>query len=178
MNILAVDDEYYALELMRHALEEVAGGATVYLCRDVRSAIETATQIKIDVAFLDIHLPERNGIELALDLKKLNPKVMVSSAVLGKRDNHRYFSSMGWSGMEATYQDVAAWLKAGKQDFVAPMMYYPDKSFFPFHRKQSARDGIPRGEDTDPMRKPFSPLFFLRFSLSEYPAGFSLQRLL
>ena len=65
-------------------------------------------------------------------VKRANPKVMVSSAVLGKRDNHRYFSSKGWSGMEATYQDVAAWLKAGKQDFVAPMMYYPDKSFFPF----------------------------------------------
>ena len=65
-------------------------------------------------------------------VKKINPKVMVSSAVLGKRDNHRYYSSMGWSGMEATYQDVAAWLKAGKQDFVAPMMYYPDKSFYPF----------------------------------------------
>lgn len=65
-------------------------------------------------------------------VKKLNPKVMVSSAVLGKRDNHRYYSSMGWSGMEATYQDVAAWIKAGKQDFVAPMMYYPDKSFYPF----------------------------------------------
>ena len=29
MNILAVDDEYYALELLKHALEEVAGGSTV-----------------------------------------------------------------------------------------------------------------------------------------------------
>ncbi len=77
MNILAVDDEYYALELMKHALEEVAGGSTVYLCRDVRSALDVATQNKIDVAFLDIHLPEKNGIELALDLKKLNPKVNI-----------------------------------------------------------------------------------------------------
>ena len=65
-------------------------------------------------------------------VKKINPKVMVSSAVLGKRDNHKYFSSMGWSGMEAAYQDVASWLKAGKQDFIAPMMYYPDASFYPF----------------------------------------------
>ena len=65
-------------------------------------------------------------------VKKINPEIMVSSAVLGKRDNHKYFSSMGWSGMEAAYQDVAAWLRAGKQDFVAPMMYYPDVSFFPF----------------------------------------------
>jgi len=77
MNILAVDDEYYALELMKHALEEVAGGATVYLCRDVRSALQTATENKIDVAFLDIHMPEKNGVELARELKLLNPKVNI-----------------------------------------------------------------------------------------------------
>jgi two-component SAPR family response regulator len=77
MNILAVDDEYYALELMKHALEEVAGGSTVYLCRDVRSALQTATENKIDVAFLDIHMPEKNGVELARELKLLNPKVNI-----------------------------------------------------------------------------------------------------
>ena len=65
MTILAVDDEYFALELMRKALEEAAVGATIYLCRDVQSAIETAEAQKIDVAFLDIHLPQKNGIELA-----------------------------------------------------------------------------------------------------------------
>ena len=77
MNILAVDDEYYALELMKHALEEVAGGATVYLCRDVRGALQTAKEQRIDVAFLDIHMPEMNGVELACELKLLNPKVNI-----------------------------------------------------------------------------------------------------
>ncbi|MBE6627670.1 MAG: response regulator [Ruminococcaceae bacterium] len=77
MNILAVDDEYYALELMRSALEEVAGGATVYLCRDVRSALQTATETRMDVAFLDIHMPEKNGVELARELKLLNPKINI-----------------------------------------------------------------------------------------------------
>ena len=77
MNILAVDDEYYALELMKHSLEEVASGATVYLCRDVRSALSTAPEQKIDVAFLDIHMPEMNGIELARELKRLNPAVNI-----------------------------------------------------------------------------------------------------
>lgn len=77
MNILAVDDEYYALELMKHALEEVAGASSVYLCRDVHTALEIASQNKIDVAFLDIHMPEKNGIELARDLKMLNPKVNI-----------------------------------------------------------------------------------------------------
>ena len=77
MNILAVDDEYYSLELMRSALEEVAGGATVYLCRDVRSALQTATETRMDVAFLDIHMPEKNGVELARELKLLNPKINI-----------------------------------------------------------------------------------------------------
>ena len=77
MNILAVDDEYYALELMKSALKEVAGGATVYPCRDVHSALQTAQAQKIDVAFLDIHMPEKNGVELARELKMLHPKINI-----------------------------------------------------------------------------------------------------
>ena len=77
MKILAVDDEYYALELLKSALEEVAGSSTVYLCRDVKSALTTAEENKIDVAFLDIHMPEMNGVELAHELKLLNPKVNI-----------------------------------------------------------------------------------------------------
>ena len=77
MNILAVDDEYYALELLKRSLEEVAGDSTIFTCRDVQSALKTAEENKIDVAFLDIHMPEKNGIELALDLKKLNPKINI-----------------------------------------------------------------------------------------------------
>ena len=77
MKILAVDDEYFALELMKRALDEVAGGETIYPCRDVQSALEVARQNKIDVAFLDIYMPEMSGIQLALELKRLNPKVNI-----------------------------------------------------------------------------------------------------
>ena len=77
MNILAVDDEYFALELMRSALSEVAAGASVYLCRDVESALNTAMEKKIDVAFLDIHMPGKNGIELARELKMIHPKINI-----------------------------------------------------------------------------------------------------
>ena len=77
MNILAVDDEYFALELMKSALAEVASGANVFPCRDVESALEVARGQRIDVAFLDIHMPEKNGIELARELKMIHPKINI-----------------------------------------------------------------------------------------------------
>ena len=77
MNILAVDDEFYALELMRSSLEEVAPSETLFFCRTVKEAINTATDNKVDVAFLDIHMPEMSGIKLAHELKLLNPKVNI-----------------------------------------------------------------------------------------------------
>ncbi len=77
MNILAVDDEYFALELMKSALDEVASGANVYPCRNVESALDVARGQRIDVAFLDIHMPGMNGVELARELKLINPKVNI-----------------------------------------------------------------------------------------------------
>ena len=77
MNILAVDDEYFALELIKNALEEVAAGAVVYCCRDAYGAINTAKEQKIDVAFIDIHMPGMSGIELARELKLINPKINI-----------------------------------------------------------------------------------------------------
>ena len=77
MNILAVDDEFYALELLKDALNRVATDSTIYLWRDASSALHAAGEQKMDVAFLDIHLPEMNGIQLALELKRTNPKINI-----------------------------------------------------------------------------------------------------
>ena len=77
MNILAVDDEYFSLELMKSALGEVAAGANLFPCLDVQSALQVAKETRIDVAFLDIHMPEMTGVELARELKDINPKVNI-----------------------------------------------------------------------------------------------------
>lgn len=77
MNILAVDDEYSALKLLEKSIVEAIRDATLYVCNDVLSALETAKKYLIDVAFLDIHMPGMTGIQLALELKKTNPKINI-----------------------------------------------------------------------------------------------------
>ena len=77
MKILVVDDEYFALELIKRALSEVASGATIYPCDSVRSALAVANEQRIDVAFLDIHMPEMSGVELARELKRIHPKINI-----------------------------------------------------------------------------------------------------
>ena len=77
MNILAVDDEYYARKLLEEAISEAVSGSMLYLCDEPKSAIETARKNRIDVAFLDIHMPLMSGIELAKLLKDINPKINI-----------------------------------------------------------------------------------------------------
>ena len=77
MNVLAVDDEYYALKMLEGAIREAVEGATLYCCQSPEAALETANKTKIDVAFLDIHLPGMTGVDLAKALKDTNPKINI-----------------------------------------------------------------------------------------------------
>ncbi|MBE6576931.1 MAG: response regulator [Ruminococcaceae bacterium] len=77
MNILAVDDEYHALKMLESAISEAVSDAVVYLCRSSEAALQTAGAVHVDVAFLDIHMAGMNGIELARELKLINPKINI-----------------------------------------------------------------------------------------------------
>ena len=77
MKILAVDDEPHALRLLESAIKETVLDATVYLCQDAQQALCSAREHGVNVAFCDIHMPEMDGIELAYELKKINPRVNI-----------------------------------------------------------------------------------------------------
>ena len=61
---IIIDDEYYAIEVLKSELSLLGGIdviATFESCHDLLLEIE---RLKPDIAFLDIEMPEMIGIEL------------------------------------------------------------------------------------------------------------------
>lgn len=65
-------------------------------------------------------------------VKQAKPWVQVSSSPLGKYNRIPRVPNAGWTAYESVFQDPKAWMQAGKQDMIVPMMYYLHDNFFPF----------------------------------------------
>jgi two-component system LytT family response regulator len=76
LKVLIVDDEKLALSRLNRLLNE-EGILDVTACSSAIEAIKVLTKEKFDVAFLDISMPEMNGLELANTIINLNPKTFI-----------------------------------------------------------------------------------------------------
>ena len=71
MRILLVDDEDMALKHLSSVVSEVALDADIMCFDDCDNAIAEAKRKNFDVAFLDISMPEKDGLSLAKELKDI-----------------------------------------------------------------------------------------------------------
>lgn len=74
MVIYAIDDEKNALEYIARKIKSAEPDAEVITFDNAKDAIESAKKLSFDVAFMDIQMPEIDGISLAKKFKKINPK--------------------------------------------------------------------------------------------------------
>ncbi|MCP9611712.1 family 10 glycosylhydrolase [Coprobacter tertius] len=65
-------------------------------------------------------------------VKQVRHTVKVSAATIGKYRSLPAFPSSGWSCIESVHQDAQKWMKDGKIDFIVPMLYFSERSFYPF----------------------------------------------
>lgn len=77
MKILVVDDERIALEGLVDAIKQVNPSAEIYGFRRARQALEFYKTHLCEVAFLDIQIRNFSGIELAKEVRKINPEVII-----------------------------------------------------------------------------------------------------
>ena len=80
--ILLVDDEYYVREMLTEALE--GEGHSVQVAVNGKHAVESYDS-SFDLVITDIVMPEQEGIQTMLQLKKLNPQVKVIAISGGGR---------------------------------------------------------------------------------------------
>lgn len=78
MKILLVDDEQLQLTRLKETCEHVfPSGTELYDFTNPLLAVEKAEKEKIDIAFLDVAMPQLNGIHLAKKLKALYPNINI-----------------------------------------------------------------------------------------------------
>lgn len=77
MNLLLVDDERLALEMLEDAVSEALPGASCAAFTDATEALEYAANNPIDIAFLDINMVAISGLEFAKHLIAQYSKVNI-----------------------------------------------------------------------------------------------------
>ena len=80
MRCIAVDDEPLALELMETYIAQVPGLELLTTFTDAISAWGFLKKNQVDLVFLDIQMPDINGIQLAKSLDRKNPMVIFTTA--------------------------------------------------------------------------------------------------
>lgn len=79
MNVLIADDEEYARAELQEALERTLPDDKIdfYFAEDHDSALKVIKENHVDIAFLDIQMPGKNGLALAGNIKKASPKTNI-----------------------------------------------------------------------------------------------------
>jgi DNA-binding LytR/AlgR family response regulator len=78
-NCIVIEDEPLAAEILKDYISQIPFLELKYICGDAIYALEVLQENKVDLIFLDIHLPKLQGLDF-LDSLKVPPRVIITSA--------------------------------------------------------------------------------------------------
>lgn len=91
MKIIAVDNDKASLDRIRDHLEKTAPDTDCSFFTDPLAALAKAREEEIDVAFLEVDIPELSGMDLGKYLKELNPYI---NLIYFSKDTDRAYEAM------------------------------------------------------------------------------------
>lgn len=77
MKILIVDDEWAARQELERIIGNVINGPDIHTTSDAEEAFRLSAHNKFDIVFLDLQLPDTDGLTLARRLLEANPKTNI-----------------------------------------------------------------------------------------------------
>ena len=77
MKTLVVDDKAMPRKVLERAVAEAAPEARITACANAAEVLALENVASFEVAFLDIDMPGMNGVDLARELKRLNPRMNI-----------------------------------------------------------------------------------------------------
>jgi len=77
MRTLTVDDKITVVKMIELLLKRIKPDWEHFIFTDPNEALAAAKEQVFDVAFLDVEMPDMNGIELAKRLQVLNPRINI-----------------------------------------------------------------------------------------------------
>ncbi len=76
---IIVEDEPFAIEVLKDYIDLVPSLRLQHICTDAIRAIEILQQFKIDLIFLDMHLPELKGIDFMKSVMQCPPVIITTA---------------------------------------------------------------------------------------------------
>lgn len=103
LSLLVVDDD----DLVAWALQKAAASSCAAVCRagTGSAALARVRSANYDLAFVDIHLPDANGLDLLLEIRDLSPttKVVVISSDATASNRECAFARGAWQFIEKPF---------------------------------------------------------------------------
>ena len=77
MRVMIVDDEKLALRQFEIETEDLPGVEIAAACSDPAEALKYLRENPVEAAFLDIEMPEMNGLVLAEKMREIRPDLVI-----------------------------------------------------------------------------------------------------
>ena len=77
LRVLIADDDLGMRTVVRKILDRVEGFTLIAEAADGRTALELVEKLKPDLLFLDVEMPEMNGVECARAIQDMNPEIII-----------------------------------------------------------------------------------------------------
>ncbi len=77
IKVLVIDDDFMVAKVHAGFVNKEPGFTVVGIAHTASDAIKAATELAPDLALLDIHLPDMNGLDLLQRLRYVQPDLVV-----------------------------------------------------------------------------------------------------